>query len=241
MDISETIKVFRKREGITQKKLADLTGLSIATIQGYEQGKYKPKIETLQKIAIALKVHVSTLLAGTDIDYNEISKIRDSDAKNMMKRLALIKFLDCIYSDAYITKIKRYDPDTNEDIYVHEYVSIGTDMYSCGEIAIDDETVETLINILENTCKQIISLKGEHGASYEGDFINKNNHYHILKETLQITTEVKNKYNKISRNEIEAYKEMILNNTNKEEFVIEEPVIYKKSQKPKDSEPENED
>lgn len=108
-----------------------------------------------------------------------------------MKRLALIKFLDCIYSDAYITKIKRYDPDTNEDIYVHEYVSIGTDMYSCGEIAIDDETVETLINILENTCKQIISLKGEHGASYEGDFINKNDHYHILKETLQITTEVK--------------------------------------------------
>ena len=197
MDISETIKGFRKREGLTQKKLADLTGLSIATIQGYEQGKYRPKIEALQKIAIALQVHVSTLLAGTDIDYNEISKIRDSDAKNMMKRLALIKFLDCIYSDAYITKIKRYDPDTNEDIYVHEYVSIGTDMYSCGEIAIDDETVETLINILENTCKQIISLKGEHGASYEGDFINKNNHYHILKETLQITTEVKNKYKKM--------------------------------------------
>ena len=84
MDISETIKGFRKREGLTQKKLADLTGLSIATIQGYEQGKYRPKIEALQKIAIALQVHVSTLLAGTDIDYNEISKIRDSDAKNMM-------------------------------------------------------------------------------------------------------------------------------------------------------------
>lgn len=34
---------------------------------------------------------------------------------------------------------------------------------------------------------------------------------------------------------------MILNNTNKEEFVIEEPVIYKKSQKPKDHKPENDD
>lgn len=86
-----------------------------------------------------------------------------------------------------------------------------------------------------------ISLKGEHGASYEGDFINKNNHYHILKETLQITTEVKNKYKKISRDEIEAYIEMDLNNAKKEEFVIEEPIIYKKSQKSKDNKPEDED
>lgn len=61
MDISETIRVFRKREGITQKKLADLTGLSIATIQGYEQGKYRPKIEALQKIASALNVSITDL------------------------------------------------------------------------------------------------------------------------------------------------------------------------------------
>lgn len=240
MTIGDNIRRFRKREGLTQQQLGDKLGVSQSAIGQFEKGT-SLKIETIQKIATALKISVTALLAGTDINYNEVSKTKDTDTKNVMKRLALIKFLDCIYSDAYITKIKKYDPDTNEDIYVHEYVSIGTDMYSCGEIAIDDETVETLINILENTCKQIISLKGEHGASYEGDFINKNNHYHILKETLQITTEVKNKYKKISRDEIEAYKEMILNNSNKEEFLIEEPIIYKKSQKPQDSEPENED
>lgn len=240
MTIGDNIRRFRKREGLTQQQLGDKLGVSQSAIGQFEKGT-SLKIETIQKIATALKISVTALLAGTDINYNEVSKTKDTDTKNVMKRLALIKFLDCIYSDAYITKIKKYDPDTNEDIYVHEYVSIGTDMYSCGEIAIDDETVETLINILENTCKQIISLKGEHGASYEGDFINKNNHYHILKETLQITTEAKNKYKKISRDEIEAYKEMILNNSNKEEFVIEEPIIYKKSQKSKDNKPEDED
>lgn len=239
MTIGDNIRRFRKREGLTQQQLGDKLGVSQSAIGQFEKGT-SLKIETIQKIAAVLKISVTALLAGTDINYNEVSKTKDTDTKNMMKRLALIKFLDCIYSDAYITKIKRYDPDTNEDIYVHEYVSIGTDMYSCGEIAIDDETVETLINILENTCKQIISLKGEHGASYEGDFINKNNHYHILKETLQITTEIKNKYKKISRDEIEAYIEMDLNNAKKEEFVIEEPIIYKKSQKSKDNKPEDE-
>lgn len=240
MTIGDNIRRFRKREGLTQQQLGDKLGVSQSAIGQFEKGT-SLKIETIQKIAAVLKISVTALLAGTDINYNEVSKTKDTDTKNMMKRLALIKFLDCIYSDAYITKIKRYDPDTNEDIYVHEYVSIGTDMYSCGEIAIDDETVETLINILENICKQIISLKGEHGASYEGEFVDKNGCYHILKETLKITTEVKNKYEKMSTDEINNYKEMILNNSNKEEFVIEEPIIYKKSQKSKDNKPEDED
>ena len=240
MTIGDNIRRFRKREGLTQQQLGDKLGVSQSAIGQFEKGT-SLKIETIQKIAAVLKISVTALLAGTDINYNEVSKTKDTDTKNMMKRLALIKFLDCIYSDAYITKIKRYDPDTNEDIYVHEYVSIGTDMYSCGEIAIDDETVETLINILENICKQIISLKGQHGASYEGEFVDKNGCYHILKETLKITTEVKNKYEKMSTDEINNYKEMILNNSNKEEFVIEEPIIYKKSQKSKDNKPEDED
>lgn len=240
MTIGDNIRRFRKREGLTQQQLGDKLGVSQSAIGQFEKGT-SLKIETIQKIAAALKISVTALLAGTDINYNEVSKTKDTDTKNMMKRLALIKFLDCIYSDAYITKIKRYDPDTNEDIYVHECVSIGTDMYSCGEIAIDDETVKTLINILENICKQIISLKGEHGASYEGEFVDKNGCYHILKETLKITTEVKNKYEKMSTDEINNYKEMILNNSNKEEFLIEEPIIYKKSQKPKGNNSENED
>ena len=240
MTIGDNIRRFRKREGLTQQQLGDKLGVSQSAIGQFEKGT-SLKIETIQKIAAALKISVTALLAGTDINYNEVPKTKDTDTKNMMKRLALIKFLDCIYSDAYITKIKRYDPDTNEDIYVHEYVSIGTDMYSCGEIAIDDETVKTLINILENICKQIISLKGEHGASYEGEFVDKNGCYHILKETLKITTEVKNKYEKMSTDEINNYKEMILNNSNKEEFLIEEPIIYKKSQKPKGNNSENED
>lgn len=241
MTIGDNIKHFRKKRGLTQKQLGNKLGISQSAIGQFEKGT-SLKIETIQKIAAALEISVSLLLAGTDINYNEVTKSRDIDAKSMTKRLALIKFLDCIYSSAYITKIKILDSNTNNtDIYVGEYVSIATNTYSCGEIALDNETVQTLIEIIENICKHIIDLKGEYGASYENAFLGKDASYDILKETLQITTEVKNKYKKISRDEIEAYKEMILNNSNKEEFLIEEPIIYKKSQKPKDSEPENED
>ena len=50
MTVGEKIRAVRKEKGLSQKDLAEKTGLSIATIQGYEQGKYKPKIENIQKI-----------------------------------------------------------------------------------------------------------------------------------------------------------------------------------------------
>lgn len=66
MKQSEVIKLARKKAGFSQKKLAEKTGLSIATIQGYEQEKYLPKIENLTKIANALDVPLSELVdSGT--------------------------------------------------------------------------------------------------------------------------------------------------------------------------------
>lgn len=227
MTIGDNIRRFRKREGLTQQQLGDKLGVSQSAIGQFEKGT-SLKIETIQKIAAALKISVTALLAGTDINYNEVSKSKDTEAKNMMKRLALVKFLDCIYSSAYITKIKISDPETNEDIYNYDYVSIGTENYSCGEIALDDETVDALIDIIENICKNIVSINGEHGESYEGTFIKDKKSYRILKETLEITSKTKEKYEKLSLDEINAIKKDILDHANKEEFVIEEPITSNK-------------
>lgn len=54
MGIPENIKELRKNLKMTQKDLAQITGLSIGTIQGYEQGRYEPKIETLRLLMDAL-------------------------------------------------------------------------------------------------------------------------------------------------------------------------------------------
>ena len=73
MKIGEKIKSIRKAKGMTQKEFADIVGLSIATIQGYEQGKYQPKIETIDKIAHALNIDISEL-TGISIFLENIEK-----------------------------------------------------------------------------------------------------------------------------------------------------------------------
>lgn len=91
MEIAEKIKIFRREAGLTQKELAKKTGLSIATIQGYEQSKYKPKIDATQKIAEALNVNVNDLL-----DWQDIPEIA-----NEVYASSLTYLKDCIVDKRY--------------------------------------------------------------------------------------------------------------------------------------------
>ena len=56
MSIGENIKTLRKQKKMTQKELAAQTGLSEFTIKKYEADKFKPKIEAVKKLAVALEV-----------------------------------------------------------------------------------------------------------------------------------------------------------------------------------------
>lgn len=56
MTIGELIKTWRKEKGLTQKQLAEKTGIATITIQQYEGGKRVPKAEFLARIAQALGV-----------------------------------------------------------------------------------------------------------------------------------------------------------------------------------------
>ena len=60
---AEKIRKLRKKRGYTQDKLSDLTGIDYKYIQRLE-GKNPPavKIDTIQRIADAFKVHPSKLL-----------------------------------------------------------------------------------------------------------------------------------------------------------------------------------
>lgn len=54
MSIGQNIKRYRKQAQMSQIELAKASGLSIGTIQGYEQGRYVPKIDNIKKLADAL-------------------------------------------------------------------------------------------------------------------------------------------------------------------------------------------
>lgn len=58
MTIGEKIRVLRKKNGLTQKKLGELSGTSETTIKQYELGKRTPQLEQLIKIANTFLVPV---------------------------------------------------------------------------------------------------------------------------------------------------------------------------------------
>lgn len=51
----------RQRQKITLIQLADLTGISKSALNNYENDKRSPTLEDLEKIAIALDVHITDL------------------------------------------------------------------------------------------------------------------------------------------------------------------------------------
>lgn len=65
LQFAQKIKKLRKSRGLTQEELADLTAIDYKYIQRLE-GKTPPavKIDTIQRIAKALKVDPSKLLDG---------------------------------------------------------------------------------------------------------------------------------------------------------------------------------
>ncbi|MCL2579113.1 MAG: helix-turn-helix domain-containing protein [Oscillospiraceae bacterium] len=66
MSIGEKIKVARKERKMTQRQLAEKSGLIETTIRKYEAGTQTPKLNNLQKIAAALDCPVGDLFTFDD-------------------------------------------------------------------------------------------------------------------------------------------------------------------------------
>jgi transcriptional regulator with XRE-family HTH domain len=58
MSFAMRLKELRLRTGLTQKKLAEASGLGIGTITDYEQARREPTLESAFKLADALGVDV---------------------------------------------------------------------------------------------------------------------------------------------------------------------------------------
>lgn len=61
--IGNEIKQCRLERGLTQAQLAEKLNVKYQTVQAWERGLRTPKLETREKIALALDVNLSRLLA----------------------------------------------------------------------------------------------------------------------------------------------------------------------------------
>lgn len=70
-NFSENLRLQRQKKNLSQEELGNLIGVSGVTIMRYEKGTREPKLETIKKIANALKIPVSDLI---DINSHIIDK-----------------------------------------------------------------------------------------------------------------------------------------------------------------------
>ena len=85
------IKHYRILSGLTQKQVADMSGLLPETIRKYELGKIEPKCDNLLKIAKALNVNPRLLMTHefqeTVYPYAEKKRLCDYSTKELLQEI----------------------------------------------------------------------------------------------------------------------------------------------------------
>ncbi len=71
-DLSKRVKELRVRRGFSQEQLADLSGLSLRTIQRVENGETVPRGDTLKRLAVALQVSPDEIFDWQAIEDNNV-------------------------------------------------------------------------------------------------------------------------------------------------------------------------
>lgn len=65
MNFDESLKELREKHNMTQEQLAKKSGISSRMIQRYEYGISRPRLDAVEKIALALNVTTDELLGNT--------------------------------------------------------------------------------------------------------------------------------------------------------------------------------
>ena len=136
MGLRENLKRIRKEQKITQRKLAELTGISFSMISKLESGEQaNPSLETISKIANVLKVQPFELLTNLDLEkIHPIVEQVNQDVRNLMERPEQIVY------------------DTIHNLLISE---AGIKVYNINYEAISPEELE----LIENSIKDFIMFQ----------------------------------------------------------------------------------
>lgn len=84
-NFSENLKSKRKQLGLTQKELASIVGVSVRTIQNYENKKTIPTSAVMESISIALNISLNRMLGINELN----SRKKSIDTLNKIDSLLL--------------------------------------------------------------------------------------------------------------------------------------------------------
>lgn len=114
VSIGDKIKNYRKIINITQKDLAEKSGVSESAIRYYETNKRNPKLETLSKIADALGISINDLIIREEYKLIErVEKIESDEEDKII--LNLVKY----YNKEFYNN--KYDIDKFDDEHMQDF------------------------------------------------------------------------------------------------------------------------
>lgn len=102
MTISKRIRLIRQQKGLSQKDLADKSGVNIKSLSRYELGSSMPPADALKDIADALGVSADALLSDGNVTIQDTELLHKftliQDLKGDKKKL-VDDFLDMVIRD----------------------------------------------------------------------------------------------------------------------------------------------
>lgn len=139
--LGEKIKKYREIKGITQAEIAELLGVSPATVSKYEAGTLEPNIESIKKISELFEVSIDKLLKDDAFD---ISKI---DILAVLREQKEMKVKGNLYHNTQITM--TYNTNHIEGSRLSEEQT--RYIYETNTLLADKDTITDIDDIIETT------------------------------------------------------------------------------------------
>lgn len=139
--LGEKIKKYRETKGFTQAEIAELLGVSPATVSKYEAGTLEPNIESIKKFSELFEVSIDKLLKDDAFD---ISKI---DILAVLREQKAMKVKENLYHNTQITM--TYNTNHIEGRRLSEEQT--RYIYETNTLFADKDTVTDIDDIIETT------------------------------------------------------------------------------------------
>lgn len=128
--IGNRLKAARTGQGLSQEDLAALSGVSALTIIRIEQGKSKPRLDTVRKLASSLSILEQTLAYGAEgekqdhpgMEYYssfEFAEKMEAEARKLVEKLGYLESLDSLPAKER-AKIRREIPKSEKVLRMWE-------------------------------------------------------------------------------------------------------------------------
>ena len=120
---TERLKEQRKKNNLTQKKLADILGVSQGSYANWENGKREPNFETLLKLALELNTTTSYLLGESNISFgrgsDEFEKLANLPNFHLSE-MGLNQIRDLVRAIPYLAEKEGIEPDKYFNIFTKD-------------------------------------------------------------------------------------------------------------------------